>query len=49
MKNLQVIVDIDESSNITTLEVPDIKIVNEIETNISRMYTLLFIEYLFHV
>ncbi|VVC40295.1 Hypothetical protein CINCED_3A001874 [Cinara cedri] len=36
VKNLQVIVDIEESSNITTLEVPDIKTVNEIETASSK-------------
>ncbi|KAE9534318.1 hypothetical protein AGLY_008408 [Aphis glycines] len=36
VKNLQVIVDIEESSNITTLEVPDIKIKNEIETTVSK-------------
>ena len=36
VKNLQVIVDIEESSNITTLEVPDIKIANEIETTVSK-------------
>ncbi|KAL4098181.1 hypothetical protein QTP88_022829 [Uroleucon formosanum] len=36
VKNLQVIVDIEESSNITTLEVPDIKTANEIETKISK-------------
>ncbi|CAI6345355.1 unnamed protein product [Macrosiphum euphorbiae] len=36
VKNLQVIVDIEESSNITTLEVPDIKTANEIETTISK-------------
>ncbi|XP_025205473.1 inter-alpha-trypsin inhibitor heavy chain H4-like isoform X2 [Melanaphis sacchari] len=36
VKNLQVIVDIEESSNITTLEVPDIKTANEIETTVSK-------------
>ncbi|XP_022172077.1 inter-alpha-trypsin inhibitor heavy chain H4-like isoform X2 [Myzus persicae] len=36
VKNLQVIVDIEESSNITTLEVPDIKTSNEIDTKISK-------------
>ncbi|XP_022178934.1 inter-alpha-trypsin inhibitor heavy chain H3-like [Myzus persicae] len=36
VKNLQVIVDIEESSNITKLEVPDIKTANEIETTISK-------------
>ncbi|XP_060854515.1 inter-alpha-trypsin inhibitor heavy chain H3-like [Rhopalosiphum padi] len=36
VKNLQVIVDIEESSNITTLEVPDIKTTNEIETTVSK-------------
>jgi len=35
---LQVIVDIEESSNITTLEVPDIKTTNEIETTVSSKY-----------
>lgn len=38
VKNLQVIVDIEESSNITTLEVPDIKTANEIETTVSSKY-----------
>ncbi|XP_050443341.1 inter-alpha-trypsin inhibitor heavy chain H3-like isoform X2 [Adelges cooleyi] len=36
VKNLKVIVDIEESSNITTLEVPDIKTTNEIKTTSSK-------------
>lgn len=43
VKNLQVIVDIEESSNITTLEVPDIKTVNEIETTSRSTHILLHI------
>lgn len=49
VKNLQIIVDIEESSNITTLEVPDIKTVNEIETTTSSMNVIYLINiyYLF--
>jgi len=38
-------VDIEESSNITTLEVPDIKTINEIETTTSskNIYIIIYL------